>query len=300
MPAHGQRQAGIPGSAGQADRLPSPGPRPRIRADYCNRRARRRAGRQRAHVRPPRRPHCQRAPPRLCSGRAARGRRRALRTSSGPSKAVAARRQEPAASRSPGPPTPRPPVHPGARFHLPHHTGPCPWLQFWLQFTTVRAMPGGYAPQVTDFPGLARTVDPRPFNPWVQGSSPWRPTRSELQESLATGLAMPAWRGTTRSAASAHTMHTVHYLRIRRVTDPRFRARGGRLKRSGAGSTMSGRTTRDADHGCATMGDHDRKSSGRRFRAMAEHAARRARHSRQCHGLAGPPVPVRLSGRTDS
>jgi hypothetical protein len=177
---------------------------------------------------------------------------------------------------------------------------PGPWLQFWLQFTTVRAMPSGYAPQVTDFPGLARTVDPRPFNPWVQGSSPWRPTRSELQESLATGLAMPAWRGTTRSAASAHTMHTVHYLRIRRVTDPRFRARGGRLKRSGAGSTMSGRTTRDADHGCATMGDHDRKSSGRRFRAMAEHAARRARHSRQCHGLAGPPVPVRLSGRTDS
>jgi len=33
MPAHGQRQAGIPGSAGQADRLPRPGPRPGIRAD---------------------------------------------------------------------------------------------------------------------------------------------------------------------------------------------------------------------------------------------------------------------------
>jgi hypothetical protein len=62
---------------------------------------------------------------------------------------------------------------------------------------------------------------------------------------------MPTWRGTTRSAASAHTMHTVHYLRIRRVTGPRFRARGGRLKRSGARPTASGRTTRDADHGCA-------------------------------------------------
>jgi hypothetical protein len=73
-------------------------------------------------------------------------------------------------------------VHPRAWSRLPCGitSAQGPWLQFWLQFTTVRVTPGRYAPQVTDVPGPARTVDIRAFNPWVQGSSPWRPTRSDL------------------------------------------------------------------------------------------------------------------------
>jgi hypothetical protein len=65
---------------------------------------------------------------------------------------------------------------------LPCRTTPAPgtWLQSWLQFTTVRAMPGRYASQVTDVPGPARTADIRSFNPWVLGSSPRRPTHPDL------------------------------------------------------------------------------------------------------------------------
>jgi hypothetical protein len=67
---------------------------------------------------------------------------------------------------------PRGPGHPEPR--LPCRTTPAPglWLQLWLQFITVRAMPGRYASQVTDVPGPARTVDIRSFNPRVSGFEP--------------------------------------------------------------------------------------------------------------------------------
>ena len=190
-------------------------------------------------------------------------------------------RPSPAAGKSPrpnagpAPQTPPRPRHPPgtptcrAGGTIP---APGPWLQFWLQFTTVRAMPGRYAPQVTDFPGPARTVDPRPFNPWVQGSSPWRPTHPDLQEPLPQGP--PCRPGVERPDPLLRRTQCTQSTTCTYAESPslRFRARGGRLKRPAARPTAPGRTTRDADHGCATMGDHDRKSSGRRFRAMAERA----------------------------
>ena len=53
-------------------------------------------------------------------------------------------------------------------------------LQFWLQFMMVREMPDEFTCPGQNPPELPRTAEQRTFNPWVLGSSPRRPTRSEL------------------------------------------------------------------------------------------------------------------------
>ena len=122
----------------------------------------------------------------MCAGCAARARRCALavaaaqrRTGPGPAhRGAAFRRDTPVQPHAtPGPRGASllvPPPHPAAS------RGTGPWLQFWLQFTRVRRTPGEYTHPGQNPPGPLRTVDNRAFNPWVQGSSPWRPTDRDI------------------------------------------------------------------------------------------------------------------------
>jgi len=90
----------------------------------------------------------------VCDRRAARSCRRALRTGDGLPRAVVTNEHDyrapadQATAALPGPgitPTPATACRAAS-------AAAGQWLQFWLQFTTVRAIPGKYATQVTDFP----------------------------------------------------------------------------------------------------------------------------------------------------
>jgi hypothetical protein len=66
------------------------------------------------------------------------------------------------------------------------------WLQFWLQFTGVRAVPSPFIFPVQDASELTRTANERTLNPRVRGSSPWRRTRPDLVFLFPDGL-IPWW-----------------------------------------------------------------------------------------------------------
>jgi hypothetical protein len=163
---------------------------------------------------------------RVCGQCAARRWRCALPAAGGPLRAGhPAHHRRPAFP--PGPRARRPAPRDGrsAGTRLPGaaaRAGAAPWLQFWLQFTRVQGMPGGFTCPGQDARGPERTAEPRTL---IRGSE-FDPLTPHLRRRSFRG----SCRGTVRGAAHARSVCGLFPWPSSLVTQSDYRQLAARLR----------------------------------------------------------------------
>ncbi len=100
--------------------------------------------------------------------------------------------------------------------------GAAPWLQFWLQFTRVQGMPGGFTCPGQDARGPERTAEPRTL---IRGSE-FDPLTPHLRRRSFRG----SCRGTVRGAAHARSVCGLFPWPSSLVTQSDYRQLAARLR----------------------------------------------------------------------